>query len=345
MNPRTVVLVIPDGAAEALGPDASSLEQARTPVLDALAASGVGWRVRTTPPGRFPGTETGVPSLLGVAQPLARGRLEAAAARVVLDHDEGAWRLDVVDAARAPATITAEEIDRLDQAIASLGGRVLPLAGHRLLLLGPSWWGDAPPGPHQTDRPLRAFAVGPFGGVAKAARAALDDSPPDGPGRRRRAWPWGALGAAAPPGLPSVLGRDVLVVPDSPVVHGVAAVLGCEVASSLPPELPTGALVVWHLNGPDEAAHARDPAGKVAAVEAVDSVLAPLAEVDAAVVVCPDHGTDPATGGHLTDPVPAVMVDGVRSRGPARCTERALRDAPLVDGVDLLAPVLAGVPA
>lgn len=291
------LLVVPDGACEPLGAEPTTLEEARTPVLDDLAARGTLARVRTIPEGFPPGTEVGLPTLLGarLAGPPSRGRIEAAAAGIELDDEEGAWRLDVLDGYRA-AEVSDEDVRVLDEALGQLGGRVTRLRGHRLLLTGPAWWGDAPLGPHQTDQPLRALAIGPFGGVAKAARTAL--------GGRRLAWPWGALG-----GEPLTrVGRRVVVVARGGAATGVARLLGCEVTDTVPDPLPADALVVVHVADPDEAAHARDRAGKVAALERVDALVGELAALGADLAVCPDHGCDPATGAHTADPVPAVLA-------------------------------------
>ena len=90
--------------------------------------------------------------------------------------------------------------------------------------------------------------------------------------------------------------------------------------------------VVVHLGAPDEASHRFDRAGKVAALEAIDAqVLGPLREEVGArggvlEVVC-DHGTDPATGEHLADPVPSLRWGaGVGPAGPSRFVERALAE-------------------
>jgi 2,3-bisphosphoglycerate-independent phosphoglycerate mutase len=114
------------------------------------------------------------------------------------------------------------------------------------------------------------------------------------------------------------------------------------------------ARVVVHVGGPDEAAHLRDRAAKVAAIECADrDLLAPLADVarrfGAALRVCPDHGCDPRTGEHDAVPVPCVAWaprDGALARelervlapcaaAPAhrsrRLTERAVAHLPVVE--------------
>jgi 2,3-bisphosphoglycerate-independent phosphoglycerate mutase len=101
--------------------------------------------------------------------------------------------------------------------------------------------------------------------------------------------------------------------------------------------------VVVHVGAPDEAAHRREPDGVVAALERMDAeLLAPLREVVFAqggrLAVCPDHGTDPVTGAHDREPVPAVIWGGEAS-GPDRMHERAVAAAEVVRPDDLLARV------
>jgi 2,3-bisphosphoglycerate-independent phosphoglycerate mutase len=94
------------------------------------------------------------------------------------------------------------------------------------------------------------------------------------------------------------------------------------------------------VGGADEAAHGRDAAAKVAAIEAADGeVIAPLAAAlrgfDRGVVslrVCPDHGCDPVTGEHDGAPVPCLdwPASGAPATGAgARLTEEAVADLPV----------------
>jgi 2,3-bisphosphoglycerate-independent phosphoglycerate mutase len=88
--------------------------------------------------------------------------------------------------------------------------------------------------------------------------------------------------------------------------------------------------VVVHVGAPDEAAHARDAAGKVAALERIDAeLLAPLAAHATRLRVCPDHGCDPATGEHDAHAVPCLTWP---ARGPrGRLTERAAAALPVTE--------------
>ncbi|MEX2620510.1 MAG: hypothetical protein WD250_09850 [Egibacteraceae bacterium] len=335
------VLVVPDGAADPLGPDPTCLEAARTPQLDRLAGQGRLELVATIPAGLAPGTEVGLPSLLGVRldAPLARGLLEAAAAAIAVEAEQGAWRLD------RPVGETADAA-AMDTAVRPLGARVHPLAGHRTLLVGPRRWGDAPPGPHHSDRPLDDLATGVFATIARLTCA----------------WPWGRLPVEEPANVPTLLGRPVTVVAAGGAPDGIARLLGCQVTDAQPESVTADAgadqVVVVHRPGPDDAAHARNRAAKIAALEAVDTLIGRLAAIvvrrGGALIVCPDHGCDPATGRHTAGPVPALVwrstaagraegaVHGGWARGPegaagSRLTERAVATLEAVPARVLLA--------
>src|SRR4051794_34772730 len=77
--------------------------------------------------------------------------------------------------------------------------------------------------------------------------------------------------------------------------------------------------VVVHVGAPDEAAHQRDRALKVASIERADrEVLGPVAAAVRAMGgrlrVCPDHGCDPETGEHDATPVPCVTWPATERR-------------------------------
>jgi 2,3-bisphosphoglycerate-independent phosphoglycerate mutase len=91
------VLIILDGASEAPESSPSSLELARTPALDRLAAEGERSSVQLLPPGVPVGSETGIAALLGWTPdgPVERGALEAAARGITLAPNEHVWRVDI----------------------------------------------------------------------------------------------------------------------------------------------------------------------------------------------------------------------------------------------------------
>jgi 2,3-bisphosphoglycerate-independent phosphoglycerate mutase len=314
------VLVIPDGAAQpARDGVPTALEAARTPVLDELAEDGAVVRVATTPPGCPAGSETGIPALLGavVDGPVGRGRVDAAAHGIAVPDGAAPWRADLHYANGRRASVRQAR-----DVCAHLRGWAHAIGGHRIVLVA-------------VRRP--------------ADRRML--------GLRLTVWDDGAAPAGPLP-MPTI------VVAARGAAAGCATLLGAEVvvprgatgdtdtdlrakAHAAVAAVATGAeRVVVHVGAPDEAAHRRDGAAVVAALERLDAeLLAPLRDVVAAqggrLAVCPDHGTDPVGGAHDAAPVPAV-VWGMGASGPGRMHERAAASAGLVGPAALL-PAVAEV--
>ncbi|HEX6620226.1 MAG TPA: hypothetical protein VF024_11235 [Solirubrobacteraceae bacterium] len=291
------VLVIPDGAAQPLRRGApTALQAARTPVLDALAATGEVARVAVTPAGVPAGSEAGVPALLGhaPARALGRGWIDAAGYGVPVPKDMVPWRADVVrdDGSRAGAGM-ARTI------AAALGGAWTH--GHRLVLFAPE--GTAPAG----GAGVRVWADG-----ARLPRA-LDDT----------TVVIAARGAAA--GCARLLGAALVVPPGA--TGDVDTDLHAKARAAVDAIGRGAARVVVHVGAPDEAAHRCDAAAKAQALEALDAaLLAPLSDAVAraggTLAVCPDHGTDPFDGAHDDAAVPALRWGhGVAPAGPDRMTE------------------------
>lgn len=363
----TVVVVIADGAADGPpGTPATALTRAATPNLDRLARHGTLLRARTIPPGLPPGSEVGIPTLLGVRPDRAPGRgfVEAAAAGVAVPAGSAAWRLDL-HAARAPWD--PPDPDGTAARLATLlGARVTHLRGHRFLLVGPAAWGDAPPPPHApgSSPPPQPGGSG-TGWPARLAPAA-------------RALPAGvvpvAWGAVSRPLLPAAPHLTVVAAP-SGAAAGIARLLGARLvtppgatgrpgsdldakAAAAGRALGDGGVVAVHVAAPDEAAHARDPATKQAAVEDLDArVVGPLAaaaaRAGATLVVGCDHATDPASGQHLAGPVPVLVhrpggravvppAAGRHTGASRRLTEADVAGAPLVEAATILARLAAG---
>jgi 2,3-bisphosphoglycerate-independent phosphoglycerate mutase len=298
------VLVIPDGAAEDpdLGP--TSLERASTPILDRLCREGRVASRRTIPAGLPAGSEVGVSTLLGAVLDEAPSRswIEAAAAAIEVPPGTEPHRVDLYrDGLRCEADDPALVAAGL---AASSQGPAFPLAGHRYLVLGP-----------------------------------VEPLPPEG--CRLRIWPTG-------PRLEPVLDQTTVLIGASGGAVGAARLMGARTIT--PPgatgrsrtdcaakavaalaELDRARWVVVHVAAPDEASHERDPAAKVAALEAIDrDILAPLSGAVAAlggtITVSPDHGTDPRDGEHLAEPVPSVVWGaGIAPSGPDRMLERLVR--------------------
>ena len=272
------VLVILDGASEPRRAGPTSLEAARTPVLDGLAAEGDVTALNTVPTGLPAGSETAIPVLLGWTPPtrVDRGALEAAARGIEPAAGERAWRVDAADAdeaARAAEVLRA----RLP------AHRVHRLGGHRLLVCG------RPPLPDVAG--LRAW---PEGAVPPRV---LDERTTVSAARGAAAGAARLMGARVvnPPGATGLPDSDF----GAKATYARAAIAG-------------GARrVVVHVGAPDEAAHQRDRALKIATIERADrEILGPVAQAVAlaggSLRVCPDHGCDPETGEHDAAPVPCV---------------------------------------
>jgi 2,3-bisphosphoglycerate-independent phosphoglycerate mutase len=306
------ILVVLDGAPEPVQPWPTSLEAAATPALDALCAVGDVGRLRTTPEGRAPGSETGLPVLLGATpdEPPGRGWIEACAAGVTVPAGLGAWRLDVHrrDGSRASEHEVRLVVPLLRARLPR--HRIAALRGHRLLAVGA-----------RLPR-LESCAGYDIAVWTDGARLAPVDS-------LSRTTLICGPGAAA--GIGRLLGSRV-VVPDG-ATGDTDSHLGAKTAAAL------GALadgdVVVHVGAPDEAAHRGERDAKRRAIEAADhDVVAPLRaaarKAGAMLAVTSDHGTCPWTGRHDAQPVPFVVAGPERAaRGPLRLTERAVADEPV----------------
>lgn len=291
-------LVILDGAAEDPRSSPTSLERARTPTLDTLCAEGDVRLFRTIPSGLPAGSEVGIPTLLGIdlAATPSRGLIEAAACGIRVPPGSHAWRVDL------PRELATDPL--LKEAAPRLG--LVYLRGHRYLFIGddepslPAPWTVWPAGP-------------PLPGISGPSTALI-----------------AARGAAA--GIGRLIGARVLI-PDG-ATGDTDTDFSAKAAEAIR-AMATASRVAVHIGAPDEASHRRDPDAKVAALEAIDAlVLAPLAAAihkrHGTLVVGPDHGTDPCTGEHLSDPVPLLRWgSGVSASGPSRLIESALAEAVL----------------
>lgn len=276
-------LIILDGAADACG----TLHAAHTPALDALGPHTLR---RPTPAGLPPGSETGIPTLLGAppAAPVSRGLVEAAAAGIHVPAGLRAWRLDLHHADGRRACAADAALLRPVLARRLRRHAVHHLRGHRLLAVGAA----APP-----TGEVAGLRTHVWGDGAPLPRV-LDD----------RTVVVCAPGAAA--GCAALLGARVVVPPGA--TGDVDSDLAAKVAAAQAALGDAGRVVV-HVGAPDEAAHRLDPAGKRAAVERADrEVVAPLAAAVLArggrITVTADHATCPRTGRHGAGPVPSVTA-------------------------------------
>jgi 2,3-bisphosphoglycerate-independent phosphoglycerate mutase len=310
----TRVLIILDGAAEPVWPWPSTLEEAQMPALNALCARGSVARVATTPSGLSPGSEVGIPTLLGAAPggPVGRGRVEAAAAEIDVPAGAGVWRIDLHpdDGRRgvtAEAMLLAPDLaDRLPD------HEIRHLKGHRFLAVGAR---------RPEIRRLAAMSTRIWDDGLQL-RTVLD----------RSTVVIAASGAAA--GCGRLLGADV--VTPAGATGDVGSDLWAKTRAALV-ALRTADTVVVHVGGADEAAHHRDRVGKQAMLEAADAdVIRPLAravdDVGGIIAVTSDHATCVVTGRHHAEPVPLVVAGRrVPRDGAPRLHERLVARARVWD--------------
>jgi 2,3-bisphosphoglycerate-independent phosphoglycerate mutase len=307
------VLVILDGAPEPVWPWSSTLEEAHMPALDVLCREGAVGRLATTPEGLEPGSETGIPALLGAPpdRQVGRGLVEAAAARIPVAEGHGAWRIDLHDITGARATAAEARLLVALLRAHLPAHHVTHLRGHRILAIG-------------ARRPAvqRVAALeARVWGDGDTPRAVLDE----------RTVVVCAPGAAA--GCAALMGARV-VIP-----HGATGDVDTNLEAktrAAVAALDDADTVVVHVGGADEAAHRRDRATKREFLELVDAeVIAPLAAVVPAcggvLAVTADHTTCAQTGRHGAEPVPLVLAgDGIAPAGPDRLHERLVAQAPVV---------------
>jgi len=307
--------LILDGASEPRGQGETSLALAGTPNLDRLAAAGTLSRLRTVPPGLPVGSETAIPALLGwrPPAPVDRGALEAAAIGLGLGPGQRAWRVDAIgaDGGRAAAEVAGRAAVALQERLPH--HRVRRLRGHRLLVSGPPPLPEAAAGP--------GLLPWPEGTVPPRL---LDDA------TAVIAAPGAAAGAARLLGARAIVPAGATGGTDTDLLAKAAAASEAAVAGAL--------RVVVHVGGPDEAAHERDRAAKLAILERVDRELVPpLAELvrsrDATLRVCPDHGCDPRSGEHDDTPVPCLLwrLSSPPAARRRRLTEAAVAGLPVLE--------------
>jgi 2,3-bisphosphoglycerate-independent phosphoglycerate mutase len=105
-------------------------------------------------------------------------------------------------------------------------------------------------------------------------------------------------------------------------------------------------VVFVHVEAPDEAGHAGNAMGKVAAIEAIDSLMVSqaLERDDLRLLVLPDHPTPLELRTHADEPVPFVLWGpGVEASGAEGYSEKSASAGPLVDpGHTLLLMLFSG---
>jgi len=179
-------------------------------------------------------------------------------------------------------------------------------------------------------------------------------------------WLWGQGRATSLPQFRERYGPSAAVITAVDLVAGICALAGWErivvpgatgyydtdyeaKASAAAAALEGCDLVLVHVEAPDEAAHNRDLANKIRAIENIDAkVVAPLASLAGRegmrVLVMSDHYTLVSTGAHDATPVPfALAGPGVEREGGASFSEAAAAAGPrLSGGGELMERLLGG---
>ena len=372
-----IVLVVVDG----LGGCAdrrrgTELEEAATPNLDRLVDEGVVGLLEPVGPGVTPGSGPGHLALFGyepTQYELGRGALSAAGLDVELGpgdvaargnlatlDDEGrvvdrrAGRIEDADAADVVALLA----ERLD--VDGVDVTLVREAQHRVLLVLRGAGLDprvSDTDPQATGVPPRpALALAPQADRTAAAVAEVDRQVRDLLADHPRANCLLLRGYGAHRQLPSLQVRHGLTpaaITVYPMYRGLARLAGMEVLGT-PADLDGQMELLrdhWsefdfffvHHKASDTAGEDGDFDAKVAAIEAFDSVVPQLVDLDPAVlVVTADHSTPSPMAAHSWHPVPVVLWgersgrDDVDRFGERWCATGLLGRRPSVDLMPLL---------
>jgi 2,3-bisphosphoglycerate-independent phosphoglycerate mutase len=263
----------------------------------------------------------------------------------------------------------AKVIEELDRELGrGSGSEVQFHAGveYRHILVAPADWAEADcTPPHDiTDKP----AVFPAGAAAPKLRALMDASREilaRSPIGATQIWLWGQgfqpqmpsfadlYGCAA--GLTSAvdLVRGLGVLTDIAVHDVPGASAGYENDYEGQRDAALAALAgdcdlfIVHVEATDEAGHAGDAHEKVRSLERWDAeILTDLVRgLDELgpwrLLLLPDHATPLRLKTHTSDPVPYLLFDSEVDGPGGAYTERAVADAPIVPGHELMAALLA----
>lgn len=343
-----IVLLVLDGLGDLPNPDhgmRTPLEAARTPNLDALAASSAMGRLMPVLPGVTPGSGPGHLGLFGydpLTHPVGRGVLEALGAGMDLQPGDVAARANfctvdatgvVVDrrAGRIASEVCARLVEKIRSSVARIGDIEVilePGKGHRFvaMLRGPGLGGEVSDAdPHKEGKPVPpAHALVPGAANDKTA-SVINTFVKQASEVLKAEHPANAVvarGFSARPHFASYLERFKLraaAIAAYPMYRGVAQLAGMDlfVPSG---ETAADAFVVagqqWqdhdyffiHVKGTDMAGEDGDFAAKVAVIESVDAALPRLMALQPGVLcVTGDHSTPVMMKGHSWHPIPAMI--------------------------------------
>lgn len=357
-----IILLIADGLGGYPHPDTgrSELEAARLPNLDALARESACGLTVPVAPGITPGSGPGHLALLGydpVRHHVGRGVMEALGVGLDLAEEDAAARGNfcIVDnmgrlvdrrAGRISSKRGAELADLLDRIEQSHGEvSVHGVRGHRFVAVfrgagsnlevtdtDPGLEGCRPLSSEPLTENSRELAAAVNAFAARAGHA-LKDSQAQAVVLR---------GISSPTPLPSFADRYMLrpaAIAAYPMYRGLAKLAGMEVLdtgddfgqeiATLSAAFSTGShdFFFLHYKPADAAGEDGDFEAKVEALEALDSRIPAILQLEPDVlIVAGDHSTPAVVGGHSWHPVPlAVSSRLTRGDGVPEFTERAVR--------------------
>ena len=357
-SPKKIVLLVMDGVGglprEAGGK--TELETARTPNLDALAASaecGVHLPIGF---GITPGSAPGHLALFGydpLAYPIGRGVVAATGVAFPMKPGDVAARLNfaTLDASgkisdRRAGRIPTEKCAQLCELLKAVSIKgvevsVRPVKDYRAVVVfrgkglsdkvedtDPQIMGVPPLDPKATEQQAAHTAEVAKEFVAQARRILASQTPANGILLR------GFAELPHIPSLPELYKLSPVALAVYPDYKGVARLVGMDVVDDLADldaqaaALPT----VWgshdfffiHHKYTDSKGEDGDFDAKVKEIEKVDAFLPKvLAMKPDIIIVTGDHSTPAAAKAHTSHPVPFLIAgDGVRSDGTAKFAER-----------------------
>ncbi|GFK93774.1 hypothetical protein NNJEOMEG_01608 [Fundidesulfovibrio magnetotacticus] len=259
---RKVLFLVADGMGGWPGEidGGTAMEAAETPVMDALAASGVTGTARTIPPGMPPGSDVANMALLGfdpARHHTGRGPIEAAAQGLKLEPDDLVWRLNLVSVSRFDASGTMLDysaghiatpdavplVRRLDQECARCSDAYSPFALHPGVqyrhLLVQRGAAQAPEArlavrpPHDITgqsiaRDLETIGASPLlWSLTRCAARLLEG--PDNATKANAVWPWGQGRTLTLPSFEAAFGLKGAVVSAVDLIRGLGRAAGMEV--------------------------------------------------------------------------------------------------------------------
>ena len=353
--PMLMIIIdgLTDDPQEILG-GKTPLEAAQCTSLDYMRQSGAHGFFTTVPEGFSAESLTCISTLLGVPpQSLPKGRAyaEALSCGVTAGENDAVCRCSLVtiDESGRLLSSCADGIENKAQLCASFAAgfsapsiSFVPMSSYKNLLLikggARAVQGTITFAPHENEgEPFEALLPRGGGEICEALCAVAHTAvaePKDGV--TLAMLPWGITKRHELPQFKALHGVEGAAVCATEVMRGIALGMGLELttpngttadsdtdlsakAQAALRLLKNHEFVLVHINGADELSHRRDAHGKASFLREIDTkLLAPLlkkAPQGTMFLVCSDHSSLCATGGHRGEPQPFVLYGGSHSGG------------------------------